>query len=205
MKNPTFTMRPDTCDPLVVQEVWYSDCYGFKGRDWKGKSVFDIGANIGAFTVLAALEGAIVSSYEPEPNNYAILQRNCLDNAVSPTLSAKGVGYEGYGWFDDNNGGTRKGIHGAKVEIVSVNGLWDSPVDFLKVDVEGSEYEIVLDATEKTLSLVREFAAEFHPDLTDQETHEEAMAKLSRFFDLRITGGIPQRAGGIVFGKRKAS
>jgi FkbM family methyltransferase len=205
MKTPTFTMRPDTCDPLVVQEVWFSDCYGFKDRkDMEGKTVVDIGANIGTFTVMAALKECEVMSFEPEPNNFALLEANCLHNSVSPVLRHLGVGIGTSARFSDNNGGTRKGTEGTVVQITSINkALANLEVDFLKMDCEGSEYEIFMDATHDTLSRIREFAIEFHPDLTDPITHQEVMAKLSKQFNIRITGGVPRGAGGIVYGERK--
>ncbi len=68
--------RKDTYDSYVVNEIQRS--YGM--LDVKGKVVFDIGANIGAFTVWASKQGAdLVVAFEPEPYNFEMLQLNVFE------------------------------------------------------------------------------------------------------------------------------
>lgn len=43
---------------------------------------YDIGANIGLFTILAAKQGLKVHAFEPESQNFALLQRNIAINAL---------------------------------------------------------------------------------------------------------------------------
>ena len=198
---PYFKKRRNGSDAGVINEVWVDDCYRFKDSDIQG-TVVDIGANIGAFTVLACLKGCTVLAFEPEPNNFKLLENNCLKNLVFPTLFNKGVGNPGFGYFQDNHGGTRKGLVGVKIQIVSLNDIITDEVDFLKMDCEGSEYEIICNTTDETLGKIKQFAAEFHPDLIDDQIHNDVIKRLEKFFTLEITGNIPI-AGGIIYGARK--
>lgn len=77
----SMTLRPGTSDERVVEEVISRHAYrrtrlGFDvevGERW-----LDLGGNIGAFAVYAALRGARwVQSFEPDPTCFALLQQNC--------------------------------------------------------------------------------------------------------------------------------
>ncbi len=65
--------RRGTYDSYVVNEIQRS--YGM--LNVKDKKVFDIGANIGAFSVWASDHGArLIVAFEPEPYNFEMLQIN---------------------------------------------------------------------------------------------------------------------------------
>lgn len=69
------TLRPEvTSDQYVCAEV----CGEYKRLPMLNKTVMDIGGNIGAFAVYAALNGAKqVITYEPEQENFNQLKLNC--------------------------------------------------------------------------------------------------------------------------------
>lgn len=204
MNEPIFTHRPESDDSLVVQEVLFSDCYNFVSRDITEGLVIDIGANIGAFTILATKKGLEVEAYEPEPHNFERLKLHAELNKVTPLLVNKGVGSGEMGYFNDNSGGSRRGSSGIGVEIISLNEIVrDREVVFMKMDCEGSEYDIIANATDGTLSHIREFAAEFHPDLTSPEIHSKTLSRLEGIFHIKVTGGVPLGRGGIIYGERK--
>jgi len=55
----------------------------------KGAVLYDIGANVGMYTVFAALaREARVLAFEPESQNYALLNRNIALNALESTVAA---------------------------------------------------------------------------------------------------------------------
>ena len=58
---------------LVPGDRWMSTCLS-AFLDQKDGAVIDIGANIGAYSIFAALHNAIVYAYEPEPNNFNLLR-----------------------------------------------------------------------------------------------------------------------------------
>ena len=65
--------RDGTYDQYVVKEI--AKAYG--NMDVEGYKVLDIGANIGAYTIFAlSCRAAHVVAVEPEPGNWAMLQKN---------------------------------------------------------------------------------------------------------------------------------
>lgn len=53
-----------------------------------GDVLFDVGANIGLYTLYAAARGIQVSAFEPEAQNYAELNRNIYLNQLAPRVQA---------------------------------------------------------------------------------------------------------------------
>jgi len=136
--------------------------------------VVDVGAYIGAYTLVACKEGARVIALEPDPDNYNVLRSNielngCTDK-VKPLMIAAGS-KEGLlplykGRYSDTSSIVR-GFHEATSEvktyvrvdtldnILAREGLaLDSRIDYLKIDVEGAEVD-VLKGAEETLKRTR--------------------------------------------------
>lgn len=67
----------------------------------KGDVLYDIGANVGTYSVYAAVKGTHVIAFEPEAQNYSLLNRNIYLNKIQDRVTAyniamsnvKGVGY----------------------------------------------------------------------------------------------------------------
>ncbi|MBM3580479.1 MAG: FkbM family methyltransferase [Alphaproteobacteria bacterium] len=71
-----FTKEPDTI-------AWIDDCVS------EGDSFYDVGANIGVFTLYAATrKKAAVVAFEPSSENYAILNRNIYMNGLADRVIA---------------------------------------------------------------------------------------------------------------------
>lgn len=125
-----------------------------------GDLIFDIGANIGQYTLLfselAGVNGQVIS-FEPDPKSYAFLNFNInINNCENVTPLNYGIGKNESvkNYFRDNKTGGRKGsfltgFTDEKDQIqVSVESLdlmfkkYGTP-DFIKIDVEGFESEII--------------------------------------------------------------
>jgi len=125
----------------------------------EGDIVFDIGANIGYYTLLfAKLVGNTgkVFAFEPDPTNFAILKKNIETNGyqnvtlIQKAISDKTAKIRLY-LCNYNNGMHR--IYDStfcddSVEIESVrlddfldSIVFDSMINFIKIDVEGAEFE----------------------------------------------------------------
>jgi FkbM family methyltransferase len=123
-----------------------------------GWTVLDVGANIGALTLpLAKLVGpkGQVFAFEPQPENYALLQKNIEQNQLESTVTTydcalgagqttirvpplASLGHNNYGGFElhDND-------FGDQVAIRPLDSLVLDAVHFMKVDVEGSEADVL--------------------------------------------------------------
>lgn len=128
-----------------------------------GEFAFDIGANLGWYSVLLQRlsdPGARIFAFEPDPSTYALLVRNLAANhadRVQPLNLALGAApgtAQLHRYKDSNNGRHTLIDDGQPKETVSVAvdtleafaqraGLGERPVRFLKIDVEGFEYFVL--------------------------------------------------------------
>jgi FkbM family methyltransferase len=175
----------------VIKEVYEENCYRFDPAYVKpGGVVIDIGANIGAFSLLVPSKISVLA-FEPEPHNFSILQSNLIENKRTNVIAQQvALGYPGKTKVLDLQGGTFMDAEdGIEVKRISINDVKFDRCDFFKIDCEGAEYQIFDDMTDETLKKIKRIAAEFHP--FNDEWHRELIARLNRFFELEtIHGGI---------------
>ena len=126
-----------------------------------GHVCVDVGANIGYFSILAAAvvgEAGAVFAFEPDPENFALLQANAVLNkqqhritAVQAALSTQAGAGELF-LSEDNLGDHQiyaAGEQRKSVQIALLNGseyLGErlQRLDLLKVDTQGSEYQVMV-------------------------------------------------------------
>ncbi|MFZ4408640.1 MAG: FkbM family methyltransferase [Paracraurococcus sp.] len=142
-------------------EFWISD---FIWRNLRpGFRVLDVGANLGYYTVLAAdLVGpqGQVTAFEPNPRMFELLQRNAGINGFSQwtDCSARAVSCRtgdrldfSAAIADPKNGAlvdagsaalAAPGRLNITVETTTLDDACPSPVDFVKIDVEGAEEDL---------------------------------------------------------------
>jgi FkbM family methyltransferase len=170
----------------------------------EGATLLDIGANVGIFTVYAAvIKKAKVYSFEPSSQNFFLLNRNILANNLSDMvtpfpialsnenkidflyLSSLEIGDSGNSAGEDTNfllqertSGLRHGTAIATIDRLIEDGLIESP-DHIKIDVDGIEPKILQGATNLLASgKVKSLLVE----LTDQlPQHIEAIQLLGSF------------------------
>jgi len=165
-----FRIRPGTTDRSSVSEVFLLDSYAPVPA---GAIVVDIGANIGAFTLFAANEAKVVYALEPVTNNFDTLRRNVdlnsLKNVFLHRLAMSGENGE----TQITVAGVESSIYfqkpGAKLERVPTITLESfleeqhiGHVDYLKMDCEGAEWNILLKTAPSILSRIRHIELEFH-------------------------------------------
>lgn len=154
-------------DVSVLMEVFAENTYQLEKFNMPSRPVvFDVGANIGAFSLAVHLRWpqALITAFEPSPRNFALLQKNapfaqCEQKAVAGTNGVVHI----------QSAGTHTALKlvesgGIEVEAVSLQeALRDVPVvDLLKVDIEGAEYEVFAHVTPETLAKVKNILMEVH-------------------------------------------
>jgi len=125
-----------------------------------GHVCVDVGANIGYFSILAAAvvgEAGAVFAFEPDPGNFALLQANAVLNqqqqritAVQAALSTQAGAGELF-LSEDNLGDHQIYAAGEQRKSVPIGLLNGSEylgervqrLDLLKVDTQGSEYQVM--------------------------------------------------------------
>jgi len=115
-------------------------------------TVYDIGANVGFYTLLAAGRAKRVIAVEPLAENVAYLKRHLDLNGVCnvevwPAAVADKEGEEPFAAAGDRSQG-KLGGEGPMVRTVTLDRLCEicGPPALIKVDVEGAEYRVLLGA-----------------------------------------------------------
>lgn len=139
----------------------------------EGGVFVDVGANVGGFSVRACKMGAKVIAVEPSPDNYQVLKLNLelnqCNNADALNIAA-GRREEVRQLFGDSSTvgysliqGKEKAVRGfvevKPLDVAIPPLLGDECVGLLKVDVEGSEVEVLkgaLDLLKKTRHIIVE-------------------------------------------------
>ena len=85
-----FFYREGFSDAKTFIEVLKQDCYQKKGMTIKAnESWLDCGGNVGAFSLLAASKGASVITYEPDPYNCELIEKNAKLNGFQNAITVK--------------------------------------------------------------------------------------------------------------------
>lgn len=163
--------------------------YGYPiQKNW---SVIDIGAGLGEYTLYAARQtGKQVYAFEPFPQSYILLEENIQLNNCKNIKSYQAAVSSKQGTltldlssdeplqFQGLNNGDNSKTKGISVssrtldEILKSEGL--EKVDLVKLDCEGAEYEILLNASDSVLARIDRFVMEYHDNVSEHNHFELA-------------------------------
>jgi len=174
----SFVLRCANADLNAVAETCVTEDYQHhKAVKIKpGDIVFDVGANMGSFSVYAAKKGARVYAFEPIPENFNRLIENIKLNQLEEQITALEYGiYARTGTeilhiSDTNKGGHSMLDNGGQQSItITTKCLTDvfkelqiTNVDLLKIDIEGAEYEIFEHLTPDEAKVIQKIVGEYH-------------------------------------------
>jgi FkbM family methyltransferase len=120
-----------------------------------GLTVLDLGGNVGLFGafILQRFPEAEVTSVEPDPGNAAVLER-CIDanegrNGRWRLIQACASSHLGQVWFEAGQYADSRIADAPSAETIGVRAIDVFPLmnssDFVKMDIEGGEWPILLD------------------------------------------------------------
>jgi FkbM family methyltransferase len=158
-------------------------------------TVIDIGAHIGRFSVYAGVRArqGSVYAYEPDPRNLAKLSENVSLNKLSnvaffqKVVNATGKPSQFYFNSDsaENSLYAPPGTDGGELvsgttlsAIFQDNGI--NRCNFLKLDCEGAEYEILFSAPASVFKKIDKIVLEYHDNLYKQKSLKDMVSLLSR-------------------------
>jgi FkbM family methyltransferase len=137
-----------------------------------GDVLYDVGANVGMYSIYAAARGLRVFSFEPEAKNFALLNRNIHLNNFQDKISAFGLALglrtelnylhlssdivggaiNNFGEAIDYNGKTFSAAFVQGAVSMSMDSLWSEyglpEPNHIKIDVDGLEAKIISGAGE---------------------------------------------------------
>jgi FkbM family methyltransferase len=169
-------------------DVWYHSAYTKHCAIPAGAVVVDVGANVGVFSLFAARHAREVYALEPASSNFSRLVQNVRPaRNVVPLQFACGA-QDGEATLDLSGipvTFSLKTSSSMKSELVKVIGLeslfsrYDiRQCDYLKLDCEGAEFDIVLDSAPSVFSRVHRIVMEYHDELSDRATHRNLSERL---------------------------
>jgi FkbM family methyltransferase len=176
-------LRPQMGDFFGFYEIMLrGDYLGSGQRLGPGATVIDVGANIGCFTLVAArIVGATgqVFAIEPEESTYRQLLRNIELNGltnVTPLKLAIGAAQRAMtlhsgpnrlfsSVFSSVNGREVQGTD-QQVQMTTLDALMNAHhiprCDYLKLDCEGAEHEIIASMSQTTARRIAQITLEVH-------------------------------------------
>ena len=219
-----FKARTGGSDAGVVNEIWVKNHYDPPGYETRnGDVVVDIGAHIGAFSVLAARAAPDVAvfSFEPFPDSFVLLEDNLERNRINDVqafqlaVSGRSGTQELYGPASDTTGHTLRvyGTDSVNVQCLTIAEVFTSNrIDvchLLKMDCEGSEYDIFFNTPDELFQRIQRVIIEYHPHVNyepEAYSGEGLCALLERhgFVLEPIARPIDPRSSGLIYGRRAA-
>ncbi len=176
-------------DISMLIEIWHYEFYNPPFMQINEKDiVFDIGGNNGFFTIYAGVKAknGKVFAFEPvkelaekirenikvnnlnniEVENLAISNRNSFEDFY---ISKKHNGC--HSLFKRDESDEKIQIQNVKLEDYCLTKKIER-IDFLKLDCEGAEYDIILNLSQDFLKKIKKISMEYHDDISNH-THGE--------------------------------
>jgi FkbM family methyltransferase len=164
----------------IYKEVFHDRVYSYSNiMIEEGDVVFDVGANVGVFSLFAAtVKDTKVFSFEPHPTNFKVLSENIKINKLV-NITPFQVGLAKQNEFRDliigeipgghkvaNGNETEKHkniltIETRKIESIMLDEDIEK-IDFLKLDCEGAEGEILSSISSDLYKKINKIVIEFH-------------------------------------------
>lgn len=206
---------------LSLYRIWGDYEYGIKPKDVAHfKTVIDIGAHIGLFSVFLGYLNpkCRILCFEMDENNYENLKKNIkncnLKNVFpfncavsekselidyysgrgSSEFSIKKISFSDEKPLIDEDKKSVNQIRSITLnDIIEKNNL-DS-IDFLKIDCEGAEYEIIYSTSEDNMKKIKQMGGEYHEFMSNNGNENKVndlVRHLSNYGNVKI---IPMQEG----------
>ena len=213
--------REGTCDEDVIRECFIEDVFFKNVPEYHLKSnhtIIDIGGHIGAFSMLAAskLKKGKVYSVEPSRDSYEFLKKNALLNNLSNIFiyNLALTDYKGTArlyhnlktgsWGDTIAKNISNEYEDVKTDTLD-NFMKDNNItrcDFMKMNCEGSEFQIILNSPIETLQKINTILILYHLDRVSDHSEYDLISHLrTSGFWVKVKNKTKNR--GWIIGRKK--
>ena len=188
-------IRVNSTDLMALTHVWMIQEYS--GDDFPISNddvIIDVGAHIGLFALFASqfCKNGKIFCYEPIKENYKILieniEMNQIQNIFPNNLAVTKETSRVKIFLNDDQSGHSMFIQNKNFVEVDSKSLSDifidngiKECDFLKLDCEGAEYEIVESLSADLFTKINKTVIEYHMVDTKPELLEQLINKLKQF------------------------
>ena len=191
-------------EPMTYKEIFEQNSYGLEQKDVRGKTVIDIGGNLGMFSLACLEKGAnkiITVEAQPVVYNMGLLSNVSKYSAITPiNYAASDTDGQQVHILNAHVASRVGGDEGDLVETITLQTLLDrynilGNDVVLKLDCEGSEFNILLPAS---VDLLRRFSVvymELHNNTNPDPKYQDSQLLV----DKMISSGFNKvKDGGIV-------
>ncbi|MEM2293853.1 MAG: FkbM family methyltransferase [Nitrososphaerota archaeon] len=158
----------------------------FELLNFKGKRVVDAGAHVGLYSLVASVFAKEVISIEPHPLNFRILELNKIINLANNIIPLNKALWSERATLELHEG-THTGGHsvlqnsfgkGYIVQSITLGEIIDEfgKIDLLKMDVEGSEFEIFKRLDANIMKKISHLCMEVHLQKGEARQIEEFLS-----------------------------
>lgn len=179
----------------TYKELFEEEIYRFDSPT-TAPLIVDCGANIGMSVVYFKMlyPGSRIIAFEPDEENFKMLEANCRSNHFTDIDLRKSAVWIHNDWLSFSADGTQgstiaSGENGTNTVKVKSERLADllkeNKVDFLKIDIEGAELDVVKDCSPYFGNVTNLFV-EYHGKATDTNKLTEILALLQPHFKVYI-------------------
>jgi len=173
----------------TYRELFEDELYKFNPKVKSGETILDCGANMGLSVLYFALNypSHRIIAFEPEEAIFKVLTENVETFALkNVTLHQKAVWTKEETLTFHSDGGMGGRVNNLykksnqpinKVETVILKDYLNDKVDFLKIDIEGAEVE-VLKSCKGHLGQVKHLFFEYHNHINQSQTLHELLAQV---------------------------
>lgn len=180
--NRPFTVADGRSFYFSYQEIFIQQIYKFKALTDTPR-IIDCGSNYGTSIVYFKhiYPKSIITGVEADSRIFALLTQNTKHLEVRLINKAVSSNHDPIIFFSEGSDGGRTGnaIEGKSsiiIEALTLDDLIDGPVDFLKLDIEGSETHAIEACTK--LHLVNALFIEYHSFHNSEQLLSNLLAKL---------------------------
>lgn len=200
-------------DVWIVKETCLDRDYERIGAPVQdGWTLLDIGAALGDWAVDVATRcpRCTVHAYEPSPDSLALLRENLRLNGIEHvTVWGEALtGQAALVTLDVSGAAVQHRVGGGTLTVPAIPlrealaRLPGGACDLLKMDCEGSEYDILFNADEASLARVRRLVMEVHDGVTPFTRDDLAAFLRERGFRVSLHPGAWRRELGLLYATR---
>ena len=169
-------IRVFSTDLIAFTHVWILEEYKKSGFEIKNDdTILDIGAHIGLFALYVSqfCKNGKIFCFEPVDENFNLLKENIKLNNIKNIIASKLAVSSKSGnvtiFLNEDESGHSMYLLGSKsvqVKSISLKEILDSnnieKCDFIKMDCEGEEYEIINSLPEDYFEKIKKMCIEYH-------------------------------------------
>jgi FkbM family methyltransferase len=185
----------------LKREIFTNNCYYFQTEN-QNPLIFDVGAYIGISILYFKhiYPNCKIIAFEPNPKAFKKLEENIFKNDIKDTkIYNTAISYQNNEkdlYIDNTNmdrysvasfrkDGWNREVKSKKIEVKTekLNKYMDRPIDLLKLDVEGSEWNILSNISSNFIN-IRNIIFEYHP--VENQNLEKFINLLKKQYNIHI-------------------